>query len=115
MTKGPESARRETRPLWVIGAGLVLIVVAIALALRPPSVPEATPTALPANPEGVPRVGPADARAALDSGRAVFLDVRSSGDYDASHIAGAVSIPLNELPDRFEELDPGDWIITYCT
>jgi 3-mercaptopyruvate sulfurtransferase SseA len=65
----------------------------------------------------VPRVSLEQARAALDDGTAVFVDVRSAEAYSASHIAGAINIPLNEI-----EADPtaltlakDQWIITYCT
>jgi rhodanese-related sulfurtransferase len=45
----------------------------------------------------------------------VFVDVRSAGSYAASHIPGALSIPLGELDARLDELDPAARIITYCT
>jgi hypothetical protein len=63
----------------------------------------------------VPRISAADAKAAHDAGSAVFLDVRDANAYEQSHIEGAILIPLNELPDRVNELNPSDWIITYCT
>jgi hypothetical protein len=56
-----------------------------------------------------------DARAAHEAGSAVFMDVRSADSYAASHIAGAVSIPLDEVEARLDELDPAARIITYCT
>jgi len=62
-----------------------------------------------------PRVSLEDARAAFDTGAAVFLDARSSASYADSHIAGALSIPLAELEARLGELDATRWIITYCT
>jgi len=63
--------------------------------------------------ETIPRVSLADAKAAYDTGQAVFVDVREAQSYAQSHIAGALSIPLEELPDRITELNPSDWIITY--
>jgi rhodanese-related sulfurtransferase len=63
----------------------------------------------------IPRVSLADARAALESGSAVFLDVRDVDSYAQGHIQGAISMPLDELPERMNELDPSAWIITYCT
>lgn len=59
------------------------------------------------------RVSLVDAKAAYDAGSAVFLDVRDSQYFAASHIPGAISISLAELPNRMGELNPGDWIITY--
>ena len=63
----------------------------------------------------VPRVSLADAKAAYDTGGAVFLDVRDAAEYAGGHIPGAISIPLSELPSRLGELDPQTWYITYCT
>ncbi len=63
----------------------------------------------------VPRVALADAKTAFDDGNAVFVDVRSASDYASEHISGALSIPETEMPARLTELNPQDWIITYCT
>jgi 3-mercaptopyruvate sulfurtransferase SseA len=63
----------------------------------------------------VPRVSLEEAKAAFDAKTAVFLDVRSAGSYAAGHVPGALSIPLNEMDARLGELDPQQWIITYCT
>lgn len=41
------------------------------------------------------------------SDQMVILDVRSAEEYDGGHIPGAVNIPLDELPDRLDELSPG--------
>jgi 3-mercaptopyruvate sulfurtransferase SseA len=75
-------------------------------------IPTVTPVATPGE---VQRITPEEAKAAFDSGAAVFLDVRSHTIYLQSHIPGALSIPLAELKPRIAELDPGQWIITYCT
>lgn len=63
----------------------------------------------------IPRVSLADAKAAFDVGSAIFVDVRSAQAYQESHIADSVNIPLAELEQRVSELDPADWIVTYCT
>jgi len=115
MPRRSASIRRSSRPFWVMGIGLALIAVALLLARQRGAAPLASPTPLPVGPDEVPRVTLADARAAFDGGTAVFLDVRSSDDYAAGHIPGALSIPLAELESRLGELDPGSWIITYCT
>ena len=50
----------------------------------------------------------------MHRGGIVVLDVRPSNEYKAGHIPGAISIPLEELPDRLAEL-PGDLeIVAYC-
>ena len=38
-----------------------------------------------------------------------------AAEFEQAHIPGALNIPLNDLPDRIQELDPSAWIITYCT
>lgn len=63
----------------------------------------------------IPRVSVVEAKEAFDQNQAVFLDVRGASFYEDSHIPGALSIPLNELEERMDELDPDDWIVTYCT
>ncbi|SRR6266545_5481266 len=63
----------------------------------------------------VPRVELEKAKAAFDSGAAIFVDARSADAYAKSHIPGALSIPVAELESRMDELNKKQWIITYCT
>jgi 3-mercaptopyruvate sulfurtransferase SseA len=63
----------------------------------------------------IQRVSLESAKAALDANTAVVVDVRDAGSYAASHVPGALSIPLSDLEDHLGELDSTDWIITYCT
>ncbi len=63
----------------------------------------------------IPRAGLEEAYTAYQAGAAVFVDVRAASSYEAAHIPGALSIPLADIESRLDELDPGDWIITYCT
>lgn len=44
----------------------------------------------------------------------VILDVRPREEYEAGHIPGAVSIPLDELKARIKELPKGKQIVAYC-
>jgi 3-mercaptopyruvate sulfurtransferase SseA len=66
---------------------------------------------------GVPRVTVEEAKAALDSGEAVIVDVRSADSYVAGHIVGAINIPLTEFENNIANvpLAKDQWIITYCT
>jgi len=66
-------------------------------------------------PGEVQRVTLEESKAAFDNGEATFVDVRTASSYAAGHIPGALSIPLAELQPRIDELDPNQWIITYCT
>jgi rhodanese-related sulfurtransferase len=50
----------------------------------------------------------------LARGRAVVLDVRPAAEYAAGHIAGARSIPIDELPAALEDLPKSRDVIAYC-
>ncbi len=43
-----------------------------------------------------------------------LLDVRQPREYEAGHLAGALLIPLKELPSRLAELDKKKPTIVYC-
>ena len=118
MSRSSNSKSRLVGPLILIGGGLALLIgtLVFALALTGPST-TATPPAQSVEdtyPE-IPRVSLADARIAFDTKSAIFVDVRDDNSYAAGHIPAALSIPLAELPDRLDELERSDWIITYCT
>lgn len=105
-------------PLALIALGLLLILGAggwyLYQVLNPEETVQTSPQGEGSFPD-VPRVSLADAKAAYETGGAIFLDVRDAESFTQSHIPGALSIPLNELPDRMRELDKSAWIITYCT
>ena len=44
----------------------------------------------------------------------VVVDVRPRQEFDAGHIAGAVSIPLGELAERLDELPDDVEVVAYC-
>ena len=48
------------------------------------------------------------------AGTVTVLDVRPGEEYDAAHIPGALSIPLEELRDRLAELPETGEIVAYC-
>lgn len=50
----------------------------------------------------------------LEVGDVVVIDVRPSLEYLAGHIAGAISIPVDELKDRLGELPKDREIVAYC-
>ena len=104
-------------PLFLLGGGLLLIIAAVLLMTQNASsvaAPAASSHDEETYPE-IPRVSLEDAKAALEAGTAVIVDVRSAEAYQASHIAGAINIPSEELTARLGELNPNQWIITYCT
>jgi hypothetical protein len=114
MSKG-NRPQRPILPLLLIAIGVVLVGAVAFSLLSSGGSGTASPTpSLDANipyPE-IDRVSLADAKAAFDTGQAVFVDVRGEPFYSDAHIPGALSLTEDQLPD---ELDPSDWIITYCT
>ena len=64
-----------------------------------------------------PRISPADAKAMVDSGEAMILDVVASHVYPSMtrSIAGAVRIAPEEVEARMDELPRDRAIIAYCT
>jgi hypothetical protein len=63
----------------------------------------------------VPRISLVQLKEKMDAGvDLAIVDVRSKEDFDEGHIAGAVSIPLEEMETRYTELPRDREIITYC-
>jgi rhodanese-related sulfurtransferase len=52
--------------------------------------------------------------AKLEKGRVTILDVRPESEYRKGHIANAVSIPIDQLAKRLNEIPKRNEIITYC-
>ena len=85
-----------------------------------PEPPAPTPTP----PEGqrpttsseVPRISPEELKDRLDGGEAILVvDSRSLAEFEAGHIAGAISVPSNEVESRLDELPRDQEIVLYCT
>lgn len=68
----------------------------------------------------IPGVGPGaalrrdDLRQLLDSERGLLLDVRPAEEFAHGHLPGAVSLPVDELPMRLNELPRDRRIVAYC-
>lgn len=45
---------------------------------------------------------------------APVLDVRQPDEYEEGHVPGAVLIPLDQLPDRLDEVPSGDPLYVVC-
>src|ERR671928_2153690 len=50
----------------------------------------------------------------LRRGDVVLVDVRPAEEFEAGHITGARSIPLEELEDRLAEPPPDREVVAYC-
>ncbi|MBT3319065.1 MAG: rhodanese-like domain-containing protein [Clostridia bacterium] len=58
-------------------------------------------------------VEPAEFEAQMN-GNYVLLDVRSYDEFDEGHIEGATLIPVDELAERWSEIEEYDKILVYC-
>jgi len=61
-------------------------------------------------------VTPRDAKAAVDAGTALLVDVRTPEEWDLVRIPGSVLVPLNELAARHDEIEPspGQQVLLLC-
>jgi rhodanese-related sulfurtransferase len=64
--------------------------------------------------QGLEAVSRDQLRRRLADGATVVLDVRPAVEYRQGHIAGARSIPVDELDSRLDELNPDQEIVAYC-
>lgn len=62
-----------------------------------------------------PRISIDELKALADSAAVTILDVRDSGSYLASHVPGALHIPLARIEGEIAYLPKGKKIVTYCT
>ena len=63
----------------------------------------------------VDRISVEDLKKKLDNGDDIFLlDVREPHEYEINNINNGYLIPLNDLPDRVNELDSSRDIVAYC-
>jgi len=64
--------------------------------------------------DDVDAIGRDELVARMRSGDVVLVDVRPPEEYDAGHIEGARSIPLEELEGRLAELPADREVVAYC-
>ncbi len=67
--------------------------------------------------EGREGMEPVNREALLElvrEGAVTVLDVRPAEEYNAGHIAGAISLPLKELERHFSDLPRDQEIVAYC-
>jgi adenylyltransferase/sulfurtransferase len=65
----------------------------------------------------VPEITPTELKERLDRGdRLTIIDVREPFEWDIGNLEahGARLIPLKQVPQRMEEIDPGEEIVLQC-
>ena len=106
--------RTLQRALVIILAGAALGLVANAISPRRIPFLTPPPTAILAQ----DTVTLPEAEELWKAGTAFFLDAREPADYGAGHIAGAVSLPVEEFDDHYPQvatmLTPDTAIVAYC-
>ena len=91
---------------------LLKTILAATLALGPAAASAQAPAP---TPPPAPRMDVAECQKRVAAGKAVIVDVRDAAAYNASHIAGAVSIPLDDVAATADELKKrGKAIVAYC-
>jgi rhodanese-related sulfurtransferase len=66
-------------------------------------------------PAHIPFIEPAEAKKLLDANAATVLDVRDVDAYTASHVPGALQVPLSRVEGEIAYFPKDKPIITYCT
>jgi rhodanese-related sulfurtransferase len=64
--------------------------------------------------DDVDAIGRDELLARLRAGDVVLVDVRPAEEFDAGHIEGARSIPIDELQARLDELPADREVVAYC-
>ena len=116
-----KTSRRLAVPLVLSVAGAAASALAF-LGLAPRTEARGTAASLPASAReasraGLPPPGVIDGHTARDlAARGIrVVDVRTPGEYAASHVPGAVNIPYDQIAARAAELGaPGDPVLLYC-
>lgn len=65
-------------------------------------------------PEDTEAMTRAELLARAQTGDLLILDVRPSAEFEAGHLPGAVSIPIDDLAARLDELPTDTEIVAYC-
>lgn len=60
------------------------------------------------------QISAAELRQRLHQGEVLLLDVRPEVEYEAAHLPEAISIPLEEVERRLNELPSDKMIVAYC-
>lgn len=118
MTREKKRTSKDLLAIGAIAVGIALLALAF-LSFQSPDVPESVDSSPQRSEEEsfpeIERVSLEESAKAYEAKTAVFVDVRDADDYADAHVPGALSIPLQELNERQNELNRADWIITYCT
>jgi rhodanese-related sulfurtransferase len=108
------SRRDGTRVLYRLAGDDVYELLAAVRAVATGRIADADRAARAYLGEPVEAVSRAELLERVRSGDAVVVDLRPAEEFEAGHIAGAISIPLAELEAHLAELPAGVEIVAYC-
>lgn len=109
------TTRREgTRVYYRLAGDDIVALYALLRSVAADRVPEASRAATDYLGPETSGVGRAELLTRAEHGEVTVLDVRPYEEYTAGHIPGAVSIPLDELTDRVDELPAHTEVVAYC-
>ena len=63
----------------------------------------------------VEEITPEELKAKLDDGEDVqVIDIRPRAQFERGHVPGAINVPMNELPQRVDDLEWSDDVVVAC-
>lgn len=65
--------------------------------------------------DNMKRISIDEAKAAVEAGKAIIVDVRDAMAYKTERIKGSINIPMSEFETRYKELPADKQIIPYCS
>ena len=103
--------KKNLGPIWIILAIVVLVIgVFVYRGVR-----EITGNPIYTSLYQAPSLSGEEAAQSVREQGAILLDTRTDGQFEVSHIDGAIKLPLAELDEVMKTLDKDAWYITYCT
>jgi rhodanese-related sulfurtransferase len=117
-------SKKDNRTTFLTAVGTFLglsLITVVAWSLTrtvqpaPALVSQAAAVAAPAAEETFERIAFDDFKKLVDAGQVTVIDVRSMEQFVASHIPGALHIPVARIEGEIPYLPKGKPIVTYCT
>lgn len=63
---------------------------------------------------GNPDMSASTLRQRIDSGDAIVVDVRTTGEFASGHIARSINVPMDEIEARLEDIPTGGKVVLVC-
>ena len=110
-----EAKREGTRVLYSLADEAVLHLWLNLRSIAEKRLPEVRLLRAQFEPEGpIGEMSRSELESALSSDRVLLIDVRPAAEFKSGHIEGALSLPVEELPERISTLPKDKTIVAYC-